>query len=124
MALSRFRLRQLDRIAAELMADKQIAAVVGLFAVEPDPAACGRPSALLRRHDRLAGFALVAVTLVAVGLVGACLALAEITGARVFLTGFVLVVPTFVLFGRCCHRYAHHDGVIVHAPGLARRSMR
>jgi hypothetical protein len=89
--------RQLNRIAAELLADQGFADLYALFDDQPIPAPRGRPG-------RLAHRVLVALTLLVAGAIPACLVAARITGSPAFLTGTLLMVPAFVLFGRCCRQ--------------------
>jgi hypothetical protein len=85
--------RVLKRVAAELLADQQFAQLVELFADQPVPA------------SRLSRLGLVALTLVVTGAIPACLVAARLTGSQAFLTGILLMVPAFMLFGRCCRRF-------------------
>lgn len=88
--------RELDRIAAELLADETFAKLVAIFTGQPVP--------VRRRHP-----ALIGLTVATVGVVAGFLAAAAATGVPAFLVGFVLIVPAFWLFGRACDCACERD---------------
>jgi hypothetical protein len=92
--------RQLDQIATELLADDRFAALVALFTDQPQSRLrAGRSAARGRRASRLT---LTVLTVLVAAAIPVFWVVANMTGDPAFLTGTMLIVPAFLLFGHCC----------------------
>lgn len=93
--------RWLQEIAAEMLADERFARLFALFDDQP-PVASRAREPRHRRARRLPGPLLIALTLLVSAAVPAFLVTAQVTRIPAFTMGIVLIVPAFLLFGRCC----------------------
>jgi sirohydrochlorin ferrochelatase len=117
MTMSRPQRQQLRAIAEDLLADHHFATVVAQFNEQALPARRHpkffgrhhRPRAAHGARHRFNGACLIAVTLLVTAAVPGLLITAAVTHIPTFLAGIVLVVPAFLLFGRCWRRRVGAD---------------